>query len=563
MAVSKIAVMALVGILAVPILLGYALNLSEVTETDYKQDGEPINVTPLLETGTAYTSANADVFKINTDFEYRGTEVLPQYNNQVTYKTSLIGFQTPITIGPNLNAYWRANTFSTGLYVYVGPGSSIQLQELNAAGNVVLWYVDNLVAMHYIASDNVIVYQTSGSASFHYLIDNDTSHFIVFKNMGGSDSTIYYTSQSGTSQYIDISGGYKFYNLGTNYLTVNLPEKTKSILMSIDLNTITDSDYTITLSVGFANIHLNKTTVGGVPKWSVTNNSSGVIETVADELYYDTSRSSNTYQFYYSLEYTGIYIEPGIPGLTPDRTYHEHNNHVEFRYVGDWPTLIGPANTYLKYEYDKVTRVTYDPVTEFDRLNIHSTNGVTVTPTIRMDGATFSAFAYSIISDATYTPGDFKTNPTTTLTVEKPGTSFEFAGNTYTVDNTGNITLGTHKVSVNGLKLESIPVPVGYENRINGNVISVTAEPSTIKFNGQWGASVSTIGNIATTYTKTEWTAGQFAWDGIDTNFLIVGLITCLGVFVALGIYVRKTGKGMIPLLIVCGCCAGLFFCMI
>lgn len=558
MAVSKIAVMALVGILAVPILLGYALNLSEVTETEYKPDGESINVTSLLETGTAYTSANADAFKINTDFEYGGTEVLPSYNNQVTYKTSLPGNQTAITLAPNQTVFWRANTFDIGLYVYVGPSTNdITLMEADTSGNVLLWAVGNLVTMHYIPADNVIVYQTRGSASFHYL--NDSADYISFKNNGSSDTTIYYTSQTGTTNYIDISGGYKFHNLGTSNLTINLPEKTKSILMSIDLNTITDSDYSIILSVGFVNIYLNKTTVDGVPKWSVVCDT-GVIETIADELYYDTSRSSNTYQFYYSLEYAGIYIQPGIPGLTPDRTYYEHNNHVEFRYIGDWPTLIGPANTYLKYEYDKVKRVTYAPVTEFDRLQIYSLN---VTPTIRMDGATFSAFAYSIISDTTYTPGDFKTNPTTTLTVQKPGTSFEFAGNTYTVDNTGNITLGTHKVSVNGLKLESIPVPVGYENRINGNVISVTAEPSTIKFNGQWGASVSTIGNTATTYTKTEWTPGEFAWDGIDTNFLIVGLITCLGVFVALGIYVRKSGKGMIPLLIVCGCCAGLFFCMI
>jgi hypothetical protein len=559
MAVSKITVMALVGILAVPILLGYAFNLSEVTETDYRPDGESVNVTPLLQTGTAYTPASADVFKINTDFEYRGTEILPVYNNLVSYKTSLIGYQTPITIGPNLNAFWRANSFDTGLYVYVGPGSNVQLQEVNTVGNTVLWYVDNLVAMHYIASEKVIVYQTSGSASFHYLIDNDTSHFLSFKNLGGSNSTIYYTSQNGTSQYIDISGGYKFYNLGTNYAVVNLPEKTKSMLMSIDLNSITDSNYNITLDVGFVRINLNKTTIDGIPKWSVTNDS----DTIADELYYDTSRASNTYQFYYSLEYAGIYIEPGIPGFSPDRTYYEHNSHVEFRYVGDWPTLIGAANSYLKYEYDKVSRVSYAPVTEFDRLNIFSTNGVNVTPTIRMDGATFSAFAYSIISDATYTPGDFKTNPTTTLTVEKPGTSFEFAGNTYTVDNTGNITLGTHKVSVNGLKLESVPVPVGYENRINGNVVSVTAEPSTIKFNGQWGASVSTISNTATTYTKTEWTPGDFAWNGVDDNFLMVALITTFGVFIALGIYVRRTGRGLIPLLIVCGCAAALFICMI
>ena len=183
---------------------------------------------------------------------------------------------------------------------------------------------------------------------------------------------------------------------------------------------------------------------------------------------------------------------------------------------------------------------------------------------MRLDSAYYRAFEYDIIKDRTYSPAELKSNPTTTMkNITYYGASIEFGGNSYTVGADGNIMLGTHKTSLNGITFDSVPVPVGYENRINGTVISVTSEPSTIKFNGDWSASIETTAQTATTYTKTEWNAGQFAWDGIDTNFLIVGLITCLGVFVALGIYVRKSGKGMIPLLIVCGCCAGLFFCMI
>ena len=171
---------------------------------------------------------------------------------------------------------------------------------------------------------------------------------------------------------------------------------------------------------------------------------------------------------------------------------------------------------------------------------------------------------FPIISNRSYDPAQFKTNPSTTINnISQYGYAIEFAGNTYIVDSTGNITLGTHKVSVDGLKLESVPVAVGYENRINGNVISVSAQPSQIRFSGQWVASVSTIGNSATTVNKTEWTPGAFGWDGVDTNFLIVGLITCVGMFIGLGIYSRKTGKGLMPLLVVCGCASALFICLI
>ena len=82
-------------------------------------------------------------------------------------------------------------------------------------------------------------------------------------------------------------------------------------------------------------------------------------------------------------------------------------------------------------------------------------------------------------------------------------------------------------------------------------------------FVGKWAADITTSSMAASTYTKTEWTPGQFGWDGIDTNFLIVGMFTSLAAFIGLGIYARKHGGGVIPLMIVCGGAAVLFFTMI
>lgn len=102
-----------------------------------------------------------------------------------------------------------------------------------------------------------------------------------------------------------------------------------------------------------------------------------------------------------------------------------------------------------------------------------------------------------------------------------------------------------------------------YDNKINGNTISTTASPSNITFNGKWSANIVSSPMQSYNVNKTEWTPGQFGWDGIDTNFLLVGMFTSLAAFVGLGIYARRHGASVIPLMIVCGGAAVLFFTMI
>ena len=547
MAVSKIAVMALVGILAVPILLGYALNLSEVTETDYKPEGEAVNVTDLLKTSTTYTYAHATSYQLNTSFRtpLANFQMLPMYTTISSENSSFPMERIEV------------QNWVSGGTQQLSPYSYFYTQFDYSSGSITatLYYLDsqnqehalstpitNFVSLYYDNVNEHRVYVTNrvnGNLN-HTSWQGNFTKVIYSVSAGFPGSHVFIeSSRSTTNTYADLSAGFHFMGLDNEW-SVNLPDRTKSILMTINLDSITDSNYQFEIKTPVGNVTLQKTTTNGVVNWSAPS--------IADNLYYDPLRADNTYQLLIDTE----------------RTTNSQNTPIlktttKLLYVGSWPTLFGQANYFNTYE--KTTTSTGID-TNFNQINIESIAGYS--PTIRMDDAYYRAFAYSTIENKEYSPADFKTNPSTTITsINKYGSSIEFGGNTYTVDNTGNITLGTHKVSVNGLKLESIPVPVGYENRINGNVISVSADPSTIKFNGQWGASVSTIGNTATTYTKTEWNAGTFAWDGIDTNFLIVGLITCLGAFIALGIYLRKTGKGLMPLLIVCGCAAGLFFCMI
>ena len=561
MAVSKIAVMALVGILAVPILLGYAFNLNETTVTEYKPEGESVNVTELLQNGSAFHYTHANDYQLNTNFKNQGNQTIkPMYENYSSIKTT---YPSSIRTGSN-SVPSETFTFPTYnpffiQFDYNFTGSSDIRMNMDWDGNIG-GLVGQIHSVNYDDANNVLEvccyhYDTSIGGFLYYNYNNPQS--ITFF-INGSLSFTYYTvglyPSDADNAYIDLSAGFKIYGL---YNVVVMPNETKSVTFTVDLSTMTVTNS----HLWFASVNGNGNS--NTPAFMIEKLSNGTYSMRVNSfnspnpqtiLYTDPTRSENVYQFTISKEYLGSFDDNGI-------TRYKWNNYVSADYVGNWPTIIGKANSFWHFEYQEIHNQSIDDYIGGVKINVQNTD---LSPKIRFDDAYYNGFAYPIVEDQTYNPSNFKTNPTTTISnVQKFGYSLEFGGNSYQVDSTGNITLGTHKISVNGLKLESIPVPVGYENKINGNVVSVTAQPSDIKFIGQWGASISTVGNSAATVTKTEWTAGSFAWDGMDTNFLIVGLITCLGVFIALGIYARKTGKGVIPLLIVCGGAAALFICMI
>lgn len=445
--VNKIAIMALVGILAVPILLGYGLNLSEVSVTEYRTEGDPVNVTPLLQNGTGYTPAHADVYRLDANI---------------------------------MNAYYESvGTTATSYYINNGQQTG---------------YVDFAAGFHLVAPDAQSAYTGS----------------------------------------------------------INLPLQTQSVIITINLDSVSASDYSFRVIFRqFANnILFEKETVDGIINWSVKGYATGSGEY---DLYYDSTRSDNTYQ---------ILITTSNLMDAPNNN-QRYSTTYSIRYVGSWPTLIGAANYFQEYTIMQNTTVTTSTVV--DELSISRVTGPTNrSNTIRLDDALFNGMEYPIIKDKAYVPADFRSNPSTTITnISKYGQSIRFAGITYPVGPDGNITLGTHKTSVNRIVFDSVPVAVGYENRINGSVVNVSADPAIIEFNGEWSASITTTGQAATIYTQTEWAPGQFAWNGIDDNFLIVGLITCLGVFIALGMYARSHRASIWPVLLICGGAAVLFIFMV
>lgn len=453
MAVSKIAVIALVAVIAVPILLGYALNLSESTETGYKTEGESVNVTSLLQNGTGHTVVHSDVYNLNV--------VCPD------------------------------------------------------------------TAIHY---ENIV-----------------------------PNKTTYYMSSNGQMGWADLSGGLYFFNnhsIPDQIWTglVNLPHNTNYVLLTINLDSVEESDFSFDIERINPGIRFVKETINNEVKWYVEK--AALNSDYHYDLYYDPERTDNTYQ---------LLINSSNIGLRGDGFY-DYSLSFTLRYVGSWPTIIGLANYYHEYTIPfGILGGTYN-----DTLSVVYRSGggefLERSLTIRLDDALYPGMEYPIIEDKTYSPSDFKTNPSTLIkNITHYGDSITFSGVTYDVDSDGKITIDSHKIPVNGIILSSVPNESGtFDNKIGNTLISSSLNPSTITFNGEWSADVITSAQDSYTQTKTEWNAGSFAWDGMDQNFLIVGLITCLGVFIALGIYARKSRSGgIIPLMIVTGCAAALFFILI
>lgn len=568
MGVPKIAVMAIVAIVAIPILMGYALNLNETVIKDYKTNNDPVNVTQLLQTGTGWSIAQGDPYQMNNSlqasFNWGLGTITPIYNKISNVKTTLPlkSYDTYIVDGERVNNFQNYRMWEYELDYVIASGYYVTAYVYDDNGYV--GQCTNVVYIHWDKETSKLNYvgyyntdpDTPTETGFVYTVP--TLDYIEFDLVGFStvDVRSSRVEISGTNTYADISDGFYFKKFAgkprTKGWDIGLPDNSISVLLSIDLDSITASNYTMIIEGdqnSYTPIKLVKTTTGGVVSWQVLKGS-----TVIDNLYYDPNISHNTYQVLFT-ENEPVWTDSG-------GGYYTYYGHVEFRYIGSWQKTIGVANYFQKYELDYSQL--NDPVLK--TINLRANDGTTSrTPTVRIDAAQFRAFEYPIMENTTYNAADFKTNPSTSITnINQYGSQIIFGGSTFNVTN-GSITIDGHKVPVEGLIFKSVPNTdtVTYDNKIGNTIISTTANPSSIQFVGKWSATVITSSMEETSYTKTEWTPGQFGWDGIDANFLMVGMFAALGTLIGLGIYARSHNIRIWPVLLVCGGAILLFFCMI
>ena len=545
--VSKIAVMALVAVVAVPILLGYGLNIQTNTYSEWETDGNPADVSDyLLDTydTTNATFLDADIYQMNANNFYRSN----LFNTYPDYVSTTSAY-SPIVLNQNTESYSTTKTISSSYTYYQcivnGTFDSTNYYDMELyqtgggfhSSSHIKYFSWNWNGETATVQYNIV----SGADNISQTV---TVQNVITANLiphGTASVQAQWINANGTNDYVDLTKGYY---LNKDYYDTKLEYNSivRSMIITFDLNTILDDDYVLSINVaapGWAiddhadknnfNVSLKKHTFDGTVNWYFDKGSAGY----QNRIYYNDSASSNTYQLYLN-----------------------GTESAELRFIGAWPSEIAPAPAIVTYTLE-------DTYIQGPTDRIGFVEFKNDTPLMRIDNVRVAGFNYQIMQDATYEPSAFKANPHTTLSnMVRYGSSIQFGGVTYAVDK-GNITLGARQFSLNGMVFESTPSNGQYENKINDYVVSTTPEPSAIVFNGKWLIDVKTDSQSLIEKSETKWMPGEFAWNGIDDNFLIAGLMASLGAFIALAIYGRRSGAKVLPLLLVCGGAAFMFLLMI
>lgn len=551
MMVSKIAVMALVAVVAVPILLGYGMNIQTENYTSWEPNtDESVNVTEYLLNVTDTSKRNytvADPYLFNSNGFYRNDAfVYPRYLSFTSNNTTVpLNGATGYPTGNNIQIV-DSNTEYLQLIVNGG-------YDANNYYRFTITYNDLVQGIISETFDNVktFIWRSTGGVnhvdiSFHGGASSiDDVRAVSAQLIGTSPGFYQEWNETSSGSYADISKGWVLnddYPISTSSsssrsrTTIQPDGICKDMVLSFNLDSITDPDYWLGFYLGTSTIRYHIQLM----KETVSNEASWYYQIYGDDerhpLFYDPNIPSNTYQLY--LTSTG----------------------GEFRYVGSWSETIGTKPALITYPFTFDEGAYYWPVPDA----LPSIGIFGQTPHTRIETAMVAAYEYRVIRDTVYDPVTFKGNPSTELKdISMYGKTLEYGGNTYEVKS-GNITLGTRDIPLSDITFRSEHKENNtYDNFINDIFISNTLAPSTIGFNGDWIMSVITSPQETVEKNDTKWVPGSFAWNGIDDNFIMAGLFTCVGAFIALGLYGRRSGARVLPLMLVCGGGAFMFLLML
>ena len=231
-----------------------------------------------------------------------------------------------------------------------------------------------------------------------------------------------------------------------------------------------------------------------------------------------------------------------------------------------WPTVT--ENNPIAYcDYVQSlngSRYSRDLITTGAAFNLLQFKAPNVQDIYRIDSANLNVSSYPVIVDNTYIPDNLHTDYYE-LNITKPdilGTQIGFAGVAYSVVG-DKLYVGGVGLSCNNLSFRSIYNGATYDNYIGDIAVSETATQSPVAFFGEWSMIVTASVLEPQNWTSSEWQPGVFAWDGIDINFAMTGLVACAAAFIGLGLVGARSGAKIGWLALICGSAAAIFLCLI
>lgn len=142
------------------------------------------------------------------------------------------------------------------------------------------------------------------------------------------------------------------------------------------------------------------------------------------------------------------------------------------------------------------------------------------------------------------------------------GDSLTLAGVSLPVTN-GTVTVNDRTIALRGADISCIDRDGDgiYVMSIGTEEVGTTTGPGSIYLGGEWSLTATAYMLEEVTSTQLRWQPGEFGFD--ETGFIVVGLIACLGAFVGLGMYGRRSGAKVGILMLICGGAAMVLLMMV
>lgn len=509
---KQAAATAIILIIAIPILAGYAF-ASETTQKTQLTEDSTVNVSDLLLNSSSYyyvdySGPQNNSLLLEGDGSNSYTFTAPAYISTGTTETSIpLGAAATSTITTTAGEYTSLSSFSYSTWSFSATDAYIKLT-----------YADDSTETLYITGDflkigSTFVAKEGGyNPSYSYPLVSDVA--VMFAD--ATTITLNYYLP-GTTTFADPSYGWS----------------------------IPDSTYTYNWANGFSNdkvtfyLHMDAPASGTYTATFSPHN--GTYDTETDIYFMLSSAGVMTIAPEYLTDtYTlGTYTDVMI-------VYDLDEGTCTVSGIAAWPAMGGTPTTYNSVSFDTYELGDYLPMVCI----AGETSAVW-----RCDSAHVVAGAYPITDDYSLSMGDFFPDVDAfhvkLTSIGIYGDTLTIGGTDYTVTD-GTITVDGETVKLKGAVIEASEDSGVWSVNINGEEIAAgLASVPSIVFGGVWSLTATASLLVEETVEVNEWAPGAFAFD--KDNFVLMMLLVAVGVFVALGFTGGRSGAKVLALLITCG----------
>ena len=532
MNVKVLAAIALTVIVAMPIGLGYMMNINEVSYNEYEQNGTT-NITDMINNSTS------DVFTLYTGIDNNklcndgGVPMSLDFVTSGSTYTSVYKYTVTSTSTSNLPAgnttltssyYWKfviSNNYCRG-YGWTDSGGNSHFNAIAATAPATNVTFERLATGFYMDSFDYPIAPLDVTNFYVYLITSGpgTTSFLSAK-YAYQAAGWHAPGTPGTPKSTDY-----WYNVQNN----------QSITMMVDLKE-TSQTYLYprhggSSSYGKQALGIDKEASGNVKVYT-TDSNGAIIE--SDDLG--------------NYEYVRLTIGS--------------DNKVLVEGLSRWPSFNDKINAINSFELTADFKTNGQPINQINFTQPGTNTGANI---FRVDSTSIKSGTYPVVNNGTINPQVLNPNLVNSemkiSNVMIPGSSITFAGETFTVSSNKTINVSGYTVNVDGATFRSVTEDgVTWSHYIDGHLVDQSGSISSIDLNGTWSAIYKLSNLDMSSVTRDQWQAGSFAFD--QETFALVGLITCGLATIGLGLYGIRSGTKMLWLMLVTGGAALIFMFMI